>query len=196
MIRKPTLVLLLIFIMMVVGVYFWQRSQSEPEIPSTPGPEVQFLFETGGRKIGGIILYDSLGGRVELRRSVQDEWILIEPASESPDETRIQSAVAEIESLRLLSKLESPPEKELVGLDKPSYFIKVVYADGQEELVSIGNETPTGSGYYVSLDGGPAWVVNKLGIDSLLELLRDPPVMTTPTPMPTMLPESTITPGP
>ncbi len=196
MIRKPTLILLSIFVVMAVGLYFWQGSQSQPDRQETATSEVQFLFETSGRKIIGIILYDSLGSRVELRRSDQGEWLLVEPADEVADETRIQSAVAELESLRVLSKLEPPPQKEVVGLNDPAHFIKVIYEDNQEDFASIGDETPTGSGYYVSLNGGAIWVINKLGIDSLLGLISDPPVIKTPTPTPTLLPESTSTPEP
>lgn len=196
MIRKPTLVLLLMFVVMAVGLYFWQRSQSQSEEQEIVPSEVQFLFETSGRKIVGIILYDSLGSRVELRRTDQDEWFLVEPADEVPDESRIQSGVAELESLRVLSKLEPPPQKEVVGLNDPDHFIKVIYQDGEEDFASIGDETPTGSGYYVSLNGGAIWVVNKLGIDSLLSLISDPPIIKTPTPTPTLLPELTATPEP
>ncbi len=196
MIRKPTLILLSIFVVMAVGLYFWQGSQSQPDRQETATSEVQFLFETSGRKIIGIILYDSLGSRVELQRTDQDEWFLVEPADEVADETRIQSAVAELESLRVLSKLEPPPQKEVVGLNDPAHFIKVIYEDNQEDFASIGDETPTGSGYYVSLNGGAIWVINKLGIDSLLSLISDPPIIRTPTPTPTLLPELTATPEP
>lgn len=196
MIRKPTFVLLVIFIVMSAGVLIWQKSQSRPELSATTEPAIQFLFETGGRKVNGIIIYDTLGGRIELENTNEAGWSLVEPSNGAADESRIQSAVSEIESLRILSKLESPPEKELVGLDKPAYYMKVIYEDGQHDLVMIGNETPTGSGYYVSLDGGPVWVVNKFGVDNLLELLKDPPVIRTPTPTPTILSDLTATPEP
>lgn len=196
MIRKPTLVLLVIFVVMAFGVVLWQKSRSEEEASTTPAPGIQFLFETGGRRISGIVIYDSLGGRVELQRLENDTWTLIDPADGVADETRIQSAVSEIEALRLLSDLESLPEKDIVGLDTPAYYIKVIFEDGQQKLAAIGNATPTGSGYYVSLDGGPVWVVNKMGVDNLVELLDDPPVIRTPTPTPTSVPEITSTPQP
>lgn len=194
MIKKPTLVLLIIFVVMSAGVYFWQGYR--PEISPTAEPNIQFLFETGGRKVNGIIIYDSLGGRVELKKTNEDTWILVAPADGAADETRIQSAVSEIESLRILSKLESSPEKEMVGLERPSFYIKVTYEDGQQNLVMIGDATPTGSGYYVSLEGNPVWVVNKFGVDNLLELLKDPPIIKTPASTPTILPEMTSTPEP
>jgi hypothetical protein len=68
------------------------------------------------------------------------------------------------------------------------------FVNGTSHKIEVGNLSPTGSGYYVRFDGEKIYVIEKSGIDAILNLLTAPPFPATATPVPT--PETTITPTP
>jgi hypothetical protein len=85
---------------------------------------------------------------------------------------------------RILSRPQVAPAD--AGLSQPSYVMTVKVTGGTEEVVRIGDLTPTSSGYYASLnDGSDVLVVDKTGLDALLNLVTSPPYASTPTPAPT-----------
>ncbi len=69
-----------------------------------------------------------------------------------------------------------------MGLDKPAYTIQVTIIGGAQHIIEVGNQTPTGSGYYVRFDEGAISVISKDGIDSLANLISTPPYPATSTP--------------
>ena len=63
-----------------------------------------------------------------------------------------------------------------------------------ERKAQVGVITPTDSGYYVLNTAGEVVVVSKSSIDSLLELLKNPPYLETLTPSPTAVTETPLPP--
>ena len=109
---------------------------------------------------------------------------LIEPVGEQADTGRIESAIAQAESLRILATLETALELDTIGLNPAAYQITITLDNEQQQTAFVGNLTATQSGYYAFLLGQPEVVVDKINIDGLLELLTNPPIMRTPTPPP------------
>jgi hypothetical protein len=71
-----------------------------------------------------------------------------------------------------------------VGLDDPEYKMILKFTSGVERNIDVGVITPTGSGYYVRVDGGETIIVSNSAIDSLIGLLGNPPYALTETPLP------------
>jgi hypothetical protein len=88
-------------------------------------------------------------------------------------------------ALSIVNTLNVPPTLSDIGLAVPADTIDLVFVNGTSHKMEIGNLTPTSSGYYVRFDGGKIYVIEKSGIDSLLNLLTNPPFLPTPTPPPT-----------
>ena len=49
MIRRSTFILLLVFIVLLAGVAFWQRTKGSEEIEGTPTAVQEYLFEINGQ---------------------------------------------------------------------------------------------------------------------------------------------------
>jgi Domain of unknown function (DUF4340) len=194
MIRRSTLILLGIFLILVLVAFFIQRSQDREGNEATPTPGVTLLIDTGGKTITGMRITASDGDLLELIKDAGGGWELVNLPDEAADETRIESAISNIEGLRVLSELESPPDLDVIALDPAAYSLTITLDDGSEIEAFIGAETPTQSGYYARQNGDKVVVVNGFNIDSLLELLSEPPILKTPTP--SSEPEESITPGP
>jgi hypothetical protein len=120
------------------------------------------------------------GAKVVINKDIAGSWVLVEPASDAADISRIEASVSQYGTLRTLSKLESRIDLADIGLDQATYRIVVILSNGEQRMAFIGNVTPTGSGYYAYADGEPVQVVNKFNVDSVLEILNDPPISSSP----------------
>jgi hypothetical protein len=90
--------------------------------------------------------------------------------------------VSELAALRILNLLATQPAPNATGLDSPAYTLTVGLEDSQQHVIQVGQQTTTGTGYYARMDGGPAQVVSKFSVDTVLELLATPPIQATETP--------------
>ena len=184
MIRRTTWILLGIFLILLVVLVFLQRSGPKGEGETTPTEAVAYLFDQQGKSIIGLRVTDGTGKAVEVQKVAGSISTLIEPVGEQADTGRIESAIAQAESLRILATLETALELDTIGLNPAAYQITITLDDEQQQTAFVGNLTPTQSGYYVLLVGQPEVVVDKTAIDGLLNLLTDPPILRTPTSSP------------
>ncbi len=77
-----------------------------------------------------------------------DEWTIESPAGLKVDKSEINSIATNVSSLSS-NKLveENPADLSVYGLDKP-VVVTVKTEDGVTEVIEIGNETPTQTGFY------------------------------------------------
>lgn len=196
MIRRNTWIVLGIFAILLAGAWLYQRSQSGADADATPTAGVSLLIEPGGRTISALQISNKEGTSVSMILDPAGVWELVEPGGEPADENRIQSAVSQAGQLRILAPVQSEIDLGTIGLDPAQYTIEITYSDGNEATAYFGDETPTASGYYGYLqDNRQLQIVNKFSVDSLLELLTDPPIAV-PTSLPTLENESTPTESP
>ncbi len=94
----------------------------------------------------------------------------------------VESALSQLILTSPLDTLETPPPLDVIGLEPPRYALTLSLEDGSEHTVLIGGRTVTGSGYYLQVDGGPVAVVNQFSVETLIDLLEEPPFVPTPTP--------------
>ena len=193
MIRRSTLVVLVIFAVLVAVLVFWQRSQENAPAEPTSTPAQTNLFDLNSNitylrleKVGGAV--------VELQLGDDGNWKLTWPLAENTDVGAVQNAVTQLLSSRILTTLDTLPGMDTIGLASPVYRILIGLDDGSQITINVGNSTPTGSGYYVVVSGRPLYVVNKSGLDSVLNLIDSPPIEPTPTPETTPTIESESTP--
>jgi hypothetical protein len=123
------------------------------------------------------------GGLVEVRReNGQEQWILVEPPhEEDTDSQQVQTMVDQLVALRESSALEAAPSLDVTGLESPAYTITLTLEDGTDEKLYIGDETITGSTYYVRVEGGSPQVVNQYSVDAAIGMLDTLPLLPTPT---------------
>lgn len=194
MIRRSTWILVGVFILTLAVAYYLQRSERLAETQATPTPGIAYLFDGLAGEIQNLRISAASGENLEVEGGPEGDWRLVEPAGGQADVARIDSAVSQVQNLRIVSEMENPPPVDQVNLDPPAYRLSVTTADGQEYVAFIGDVTTIQSGYYAHRDGGPVVVVSKPAVDSLIGLLETPPVVAE-TPAPTGESDGTGTPG-
>ena len=191
MIRKTTWIIVLIFAVLLAAVFLWQRSQDEKAAEATPdGSEAavgdQYLFNVEG-EVAGLRIEHVSDKAVDLAKDETGQWTLT-GASPSPlDSAAMDSVISDLAVLSVVSRLQNPPQLEDLGLNPPSYRILVTLRNGDQLIASVGKITPTGSGLYVL--SGDRWVliVSEYSLQSILDLVDNPPYPPTPYPLPAEL---------
>lgn len=182
MIRRSTWIVLLVFLVVLAGFLYLQRSSQDEEIEIPPTSSSQKLFELAESDLASVTIQSSDGNTVVLNRSDEGEWVYAQAPSGETDIAAIQSALGQFLNAQIVSSPGSLPGLEALNLENALFKILLIGQDGNQIVMNIGKETPTGSGYYVLVsDQRQVVVVNKFGIDALLNLLENPPLKPTPT---------------
>jgi len=194
MIRRSTLIVLLILAGLAAVAIYLQRSGPAEDAQPTPVEASGPLFQFDSQIIG--LRLEKAGGDVlDIGRDDQGLWKLNYPQAEATDSAAVDSAVSQLLSTQIVSTLENGPSLEDAGLAQPAFRLLLQLEGGAQELISVGNESPTGSGYYVLVGNRGLMIVNKYSLDPLLALVETPPVMLIETPDPAILtPESGVAP--
>lgn len=182
--RRSTQIVLVIFLALVgLLVYLNQRPPPASEADSTPTETVEYLFSATAGLPTSIAIEAKTGERVAIERNDAGEWVLKQPIETNADQGSAEAAASQLSALRILSRPDVVPKE--AGLVEPSYVMTVKLTGGTEEVVRIGDLTPTSIGYYTNINGGDeVLIVSKTGLDALLTLVTSPPYVETPTPVP------------
>ena len=175
MIRRPTWILLALFAVSLGAAWLWQRSQgnkAKEEPTATPAPR---LLDLDTDAIRDLQIEDAQGNRLFLEK-LGPIWAMTEPERQNVDIEKVNGVVGPLVSAEVLNILSTPPAQEQTGLATPAYVLTITDQDGKATVLDIGSETPTQSGYYVAKDG-IVYVVDKMEIDNLVDLLKNPPVL-------------------
>jgi hypothetical protein len=192
MIKRPTWILLVILVL-AVGAYFFIENRPSKINASTPTATAgSFLITQAQGVLQSLHIVDNKGDTFQMQRDLSKAWVVTAPSSGPADQGLAGAAETQVGALSIVTTLNTPPTLSDIGLAVPADTIDLVFVNGTSHTMEIGNLTPTSSGYYVRFDGGKIYVIEKSGIDSLLNLLTNPPFPPTPTSPPT--PETTGTP--
>lgn len=195
--RRSTLVALILFIL-VGGLYWYTRQEGNvvstalggtpTPAPTPPGYLVEPYLRTASsiaiRQPDGKELALTLTGGIWTARDANSDLGAV-------DQAATDSKLMNIQDLRILSEIEAASKLKDFGLDPASATkIDISFSDGTNLSLRVGKETPTGSGYYALEESQPEkfLLLAKLSLDSLLELVSNPPIATadslesTPTP--------------
>jgi hypothetical protein len=194
MIKRSTWILLVI-LALVVGAYFLIKNQPAKGKTLTPtATGSSFLITQAQGVLQSLSISDNKGNKFQMQRDLSKSWVITAPSSGVADQGLASSAETQVGALSILTQLQTPPDLSVVGLAGPAYTMQLGFVNGSSHKIDVGIISPTGSGYYVRFDGGKIYVIEKSGIDAILNLLTSPPFPATATPVPT--PETTITPTP
>ena len=184
--KRSTWIVLVIFLALV-GLFFYlnQRegtTSEEGDATPTVAPVEYLLTDTDGLPSSIEIKSDN-GEQVRIERNEAGEWVVKQPVEAEANQGSAEAAASQLTSLRIVSRPEVAPAD--AGLVHPSYELTVGLTSGTVKNVRIGDLTPTGSGYYTSVDDSDeVLIVSKTGLDALLMLVTTPPYANTATPEP------------
>jgi len=180
MIRRGTWLAIIVLLALVGFSYVLRDRQSRAAATATPTQGLSPLFEDRLGNPSAIRLEGATGQVVAFSRNADGIWVLDAPEKAEADQAAAQAAATQVDALRVLSTVDLDPQ--IIGLDAPAYTLTVEFDGGSIHSLRLGSVTPITDGYYAQLDQGPFQVVDKYGVDKLIELLGTPPFLATPEP--------------
>jgi len=181
MIKKPTWILIGVLVIILITAWLIQTLPFGKKVEPTPTVGYGSLFNLSANPIIACKITDNTGKIVAVERDANGAWVLTEPSGLEADTERIQAAITRAQSMSIITEYDPAPELNIIALDPPAYQIVVTLADGSQQHAIIGMITPTDSGYYGQLEGGPVLLINKYGTEGLLDLIKNIPIKPTPT---------------
>ena len=186
MVRRTTWIVLLVFGLLVLFAWLLPRLQSnnaEGTAPASPTATVARLYDLTASQVDEINIVNSSGDTIEFTRDPEAKsWVIKDLPAEQADSPKIESVSTQLLSLQAIDTLTQPPPLDSIGLVNPAYTITMVTTDGKQIATYVGSISAIGTGYYMRVNNGPVVIVDNVIMDDVLKLLKDPPVMATPTP--------------
>lgn len=186
MVRRTTWVMLLVFGVLVLFGWLFQRYQSsktENTATTTPGATTVNLYNLNASQVVEIKISSSSGKVIDFTRDPgSTNWVIKDLPAEQADSFQIESVSSQLLSLSAIDILTQSPPLDSIGLSNPSYNISMVTADGKQIVTYVGSVSAIGTGYYIRVDSGPVVIVDKVSVDNIVKLINEPPVLATATP--------------
>jgi hypothetical protein len=191
MIRRETWFFLVILAALIGFAVYLNRRSELALANATPTTGIEYVFAPEEGTVASIEIASDSGEIVRVVRDPDNLWLMELPSEAPADPGMAEAAATQVSSLRIIDEIQG--DLEIFGLDHPVYKITIGFGTQKEHTLDVGSETPTKSGYYVRLDEKRMLITTLSGIDSLLNLLTNPPYKETP--IPSSVP-STSTPEP
>lgn len=196
MVRRSTWIVLGIFALLVGFAFFFQRYQgnkTESAATATPTAAPVYLFNLGDASVSGMKIEDNAGNSIDMFQDpILSNWVIAGSPAEQADTATISSLSSQVKAMKVEETLIQSVPLASIGLDPAAYTITITSSDGSKLVVDIGMKTVIGSGYYVKGFGGQVMIVSASAMESLLDLLKNPPIL--PTPTPEVAPTGTVSP--
>jgi hypothetical protein len=162
------------------GVYWSNKNAAEEKPAADASPKV---LEIPQDQIRQVDIRKPDGAAVVLQRGENDQWQMAAPEKLGVDQDAASSLLSTVSSLPSDHLVEEKTtDYAAFGLDKPSLEVSVTSKDGKTRKILIGDETPTGSGYFVRLADDPRVFsiasYNKTNLDKGVKDLRDKRLLT------------------
>jgi hypothetical protein len=199
MIRRNTWVLLVLLVLLVGFAFYIKNRNAQQAAAITPTAasagglaSASPLFSASLGAPTEINVKDSTGKVVDVARNASGVWVLKAPIDAQASQAAAEAAATQVTSVKVLSTVQLG--FDVVGLDKPAYTMAFKFTNGSSHTLTVGALDPLQDGYYTSLDGGSVKIVDKQGMDALIQLLASPPYAATPVPPATLTPIATTVP--
>ncbi|MBA4379337.1 MAG: hypothetical protein C0393_01370 [Anaerolinea sp.] len=200
MVKRPTWILLIV-LALVIGAYFYLQERPLKATEPTPTAiKPSFLITKDNGALTKIHILDAQGNSLQMGRDASGNWTIMvgqsptitQPEPAAANQSQAEAAETQFFALSVLTTLETSPALDVIGLNPPAYTITLGFFDAQrllgaqhllggtQKVLEVGGLTPTGSGYYVSLED-KIYVISQSSINAVLGLLRNPPYAATPT---------------
>jgi hypothetical protein len=186
MVRRTTWILLVVFGVLVLFAWLFQRYQANKAADAatvTPIATAETLFDLTDTTVVEINISSNSGESIDfIRDPASKNWVIKDLPADQADSFQIESVSKQLLSLQIMESLPQPPPLDSIGLANPAYTITIQTADGRQIVTYVGSLSAIGTGYYLQVDSRPIIIVDNVIMDDVLKLLTEPPVLTTATP--------------
>ncbi len=179
-----TLITVVIFAAIILSAIYINQKKESDLAAATPmaGEEIIYLFSEKDGVLSSIQIAPATGSATKLARDEKNVWAFELPAKAEADQGLVEAAAGQVSALQIIDTLPKDADPVTFGLDAPVYIIKIKFDKGKTHMLSVGDSTPTNSGYYVRAEDGKIMIVDLSGIDALTQLAIYPPYLSTATP--------------
>ena len=187
MVKKSTLILLIIAVGLVVG-YVWLQNQGSLDFSShSDEPTATSLPHFIRLESSNLVLLKLTRPEQEdliISKSEDGGWQINVPGA-SVTEGNIAQIVAEFNAIQVKQQLNLDLDLTTLGLDNPQYSFTLTQGDGTQHIIKIGSANPLNTDYYAQLDAGAPVLVSQGSIDNIVSIIESAATPPTPTPAPT-----------
>ncbi len=199
--KRDTLILVGVFVVLLIGLLLSNVLSGTEEATPTPRNTVPVDVEEA-EDVSAIRVERAEDGYVTwIARNDDGEWEIVStvfyrdlPVDQDAAD-RAAEALATLEYTRDFAVEDADMAGFGLEGEPEGYSIRIETASGDEVNLLIGAENPSGTGYYVMIEGGDrVYLVRRSDVDAITRLVANPPYEEpTPTPMPTDTPVATPT---
>ena len=172
MIRKPTWILLAVFIVLLGAVFYLQKNPLPEKVDVTPSPTARpkLLGEWQSSDIRWIEVKKGEEDAVRVSQDSSGNWVMgIADTNTAVEAGKIEAVRSEMAEALVQAALPADYDLAAIGLDEPAAVITIKNQSAEEINIQVGKETPTGTGYYVKIGQQAPVVVSKAAIDSVFD---------------------------
>ncbi len=196
--RRITYGLLIALVVLIALAGLLQSNIIKPA-PTEPGSVTATLaplWSVDSASINLIRIEDLKNGtHVEVQKNTAGTWLVMDIPSVEADQAKVTAALNSLGKMLVYRDYGENLKPAEYDLDKPLYKLTVKTADGKSFVLEIGAPTPTGTGYYVRLEGAKNIVgVRSSLLSPVIDFLTNKPLPATATPTFTITPTITATP--
>ena len=188
MVKKSTLILLIIAVVLVVA-YVWLQNQGGLDFSSNPNEptatSLPHFIQLESSNLVSLKLTRPEQEDLIISKSADGEWQINVPGA-SVTEGNIAQIVAEFNAIQVKQQLNLDLDLKTLGLDNPQYSFTLTQSDGTQHIIKIGNANPLNTDYYAQLDAGAPVLVSQGSIDNIVSTLESAATTPTLTPAPTV----------
>jgi hypothetical protein len=189
--RTGTWLTVFVLVILVGFAYYLKKQKDTPSLEATPTSSITNIFTSEDGLPSTIEVIPTAGDQhVKVEHGKDGNWKLSLPFEAEANQGAAQAAADQVTSLRMLGEVNLALED--LGLDKPTHVINISFTGGKTHKLEVGSVTLTNSGYYTRVDEDRIVILDKDGIDALLNLQTSPPYLATPTPSPLPPTETSI----
>ena len=190
------LLIALVVLIALAGLMDSNILQPAPTEPGSVTPTLEALWSVDSASINLIRIEDLKSGtHVEVQKNTAGTWLVMDIPSVEADQAKVTSALAALAKMQIYRDYGENLKPEEYDLDKPLYKLTIKTAEAKTYVLEIGAPTPTGTGYYVRLEGANSIVgVRSSFLSPVIDFLTNKPLPATATPTFTITPTITATP--
>ena len=182
MLRMRGLLIALAVLVALAGGVYWSNKAKEADAKKPAADTPPKILDLQGNPVAKIEIRRT-GGETTVVERKGDKWTLTAPRPLAADQEAIGSALATLTALnadRLIEAKASDPGA--YGLAQPAIEVAFTQKDGKSRQLLIGDEVPTGNGYYAKLADDPRIFsiasYSKTSLDKTEKDLRDKRLLT------------------
>jgi len=188
MVRKQTWILLAVFVVLLGATLLLRQNPSFSAANQTPTATSFPRVFTGieASKVDRLEIKSDKGKDVVIQKNSDGTWSFVNNEAGAVDQGKAIQLISSLFSMNTIGLMDASTSLPDIGLSPASQTI-LISGDGGNisSAFSIGNATPTDSGFYVQLDKQAPGIVEKSALNEILDLFNEPGLkLETPTPLP------------